>query len=56
MVYSDRGTWYSEAYFSLGSKHRLHSSFEKSIIERAIEYVKHRKENFDDYYPCRRRN
>jgi hypothetical protein len=39
-VYSDGGTWYSEAYFSLGLKHRLHSSLRKSIIERAMEYVK----------------
>jgi hypothetical protein len=30
----------------------LHSPFEKSIIERAIEYVKDRTETFDDYYPC----
>ena len=33
-------------------EHRLHSSYEKSIIERAIEYVKDRTEQFDDYYPC----
>ena len=26
----------------------------KSIVERAIEYVKDRTENFDDYYPCRK--
>ena len=30
--------------------------YEKSIIKRAIEYVKERTENFDNYYPCRRRN
>ena len=30
------------------------SSFEKSIVERAIEYVKDRTEGFDDYYPCRK--
>jgi len=29
-------------------KHILHSSFEKSIVERAIEYVKDRTEGFDD--------
>ena len=28
--------------------------FEKSIIQRAIEYVKDRTEVFDDYYPCRK--
>ena len=43
---------------SLGLEHRLHSSYEKSIVERAIEYLKDRTEAFDDYYfPCiRRRN
>jgi putative transposase len=52
IVYSDGGTWYPEACDSLGLKHKLHSPFEKSIIERAMEYVKDRTETFDDYYPC----
>jgi putative transposase len=51
-VYSDGGTWYPEACDSLDLKHKLHSPFEKSIIERAMEYVKDRTEIFDDYYPC----
>ena len=51
VVYSDGGTWYPEACTSLGIKHRLHLSFEKCIVERAMEYVKDRTENFDDYYP-----
>jgi putative transposase len=55
VVYSDGGTWFPDACISLGLKHRLHSSFEKSIIERAKDYVKDRTENFDDYYPCRRK-
>ena len=54
IVYSDGGTWYHEACNSLGIKHRLHRSFEKSIIERSMEYVKDRTEGFDDYYPCRK--
>jgi hypothetical protein len=42
-VYSDGETWYSEACVSLGLKHRLHSSYEKSIVvERTIEYLKDR--------------
>jgi len=45
---------YPEACKSLELNHILHSSFEKSIVERAIEYVKDRTENFDDYYPCRK--
>jgi putative transposase len=36
----------------LGLKHLLHSPFEKSIVERTIEYLKDRTEAFDDYYPC----
>ena len=52
-VYSDGGTWYPEACSYLGLKHLLHTSFEKSIIERTIEYFKDRTETFDDYYPCK---
>jgi len=34
IVYSDDGgSWYPEACNSLGLKHILHTSFEKSIIE-----------------------
>jgi putative transposase len=51
-VYSDGGSWYPEACISLGLKHRLHSSYEKSIVERTTEYLKDRTEAFDDYYPC----
>jgi hypothetical protein len=29
-----------EACVSLGLKHRSHSSYEKSIVERTIEYLK----------------
>ncbi|HET7391560.1 MAG TPA: hypothetical protein VFJ51_12105 [Nitrososphaeraceae archaeon] len=55
-VYSDGdGSWYPEACVSLGLEHRLHSSYEKSIlVERAIEYLKDRTEAFDDYFPCKR--
>jgi putative transposase len=51
-VYSDGGAWYSEACISLGLEHRLHSPYEKSIVERTIEYLKDRTEAFDDYFPC----
>jgi putative transposase len=33
-------------------KHYLHSSVEKSMIERVMQYFKDRIENFDGYYPC----
>jgi hypothetical protein len=44
--------WYPEACVSLNLEHRLHSSYEKSIVERTMEYLKDRTEAFDDYYPC----
>ena len=28
--------------------------YQKSIIERTMEYVKDRTEGFDDYYPCKK--
>jgi len=54
IVYSDGGTWYPEACISLGLEQRLHSPYEKSIVERTMEYLKDRTEVFDDYYPCRK--
>jgi putative transposase len=51
-VYSDGGSWYPEACTSLGLEHRLHSDYEKSLVERANQYLKDRIEEFDDYYPC----
>lgn len=53
-VYSDGGTWYPEACRALGLEHRLHSPYEKSLVERANEYLKDRIGEFDDYYPCAR--
>jgi transposase-like protein len=35
-VYSDGGCWYPEACVSLGLKHRLHSSYGKSIVEKEL--------------------
>ena len=55
-VYTDGGTWYPEACNVLGLKHRLHSPFEKSLMERVNQYFKDRIENFDDYYPCMQDN
>ncbi|WP_458720652.1 hypothetical protein [Candidatus Nitrosocosmicus sp. R] len=40
----------------LNLDHHIHSYYEKSIIERAMQYIKDRKENFDDYFPCRLKN
>jgi putative transposase len=52
-VYTDDGgTWYPQARNFLNLKHILHSPFEKSLIERVMQYFKDRTECFDDYYPC----
>jgi hypothetical protein len=37
-----------------GHKHILHSTLEKGIIERTIQYIKDRTECFDDNFPYRR--
>ena len=51
-IYTDDGTWYSQASNFLHLKHHLHSTLEKSLIERVLQYFKDRTECFDDYYPC----
>ena len=52
-VSTDGGTWYPQACRFLKLDHHMHSSFEKSLIERTIQYIKDRTECFDDYFPCR---
>ena len=54
-VSTDGGTWYPQACKFLNLHHHLHSSYEKSIIERTMQYIKDRTECFDDYFPCRRK-
>jgi putative transposase len=54
-VSTDGGTWYPKAYQFLKLSHHLHSSLEKSLIERTMQYIKDRIENFDDYFPCKRK-
>ena len=53
-VSSDGGTWYPQACRFLKINHHIHSSFEKSLIERTIQYIKDRTESFDDYFPCKK--
>jgi hypothetical protein len=36
-------------------KRHTHSSYEKSIIELTIQYIKDRTESFDDYFQCQKR-
>jgi putative transposase len=51
-IIMEEGTWYPYVCKLMNIKHHLHSSYEKSIIERTIQYVKDRTECFDDYFPC----
>ncbi len=49
----DGGTWYpQQACKFLELDHHIHSIYEKSIIERTIQYIKNRIESYDDYFPC----
>ena len=56
LVSTDGGTWYPQACRFLHLKHHIHSPFEKSLIERTMQYIKDRTEGFDDYFPCRKEN
>ncbi|HEY6536509.1 MAG TPA: DDE-type integrase/transposase/recombinase [Candidatus Nitrosocosmicus sp.] len=51
-VSSDDSAWYPQACKFLKLNHHLHSSFEKNIIERTMNYIIYRTESFDDYFPC----
>jgi putative transposase len=55
-VSTDGGTWYPQACRFLKLRHHIHSSLEKSLIRRTMQYLKDRTESFDDYFPCRIEN
>jgi putative transposase len=55
-ISTDGGTWYPQACKFLKLKHHIHSPFEKSIIERTMQYIKDKTEGFDDYFPCKKNN
>jgi putative transposase len=55
-VSTDGGTWYPQACRFLNTRHHIHSPYEKSLIERTMQYIKDRTESFDDYFPCRLKN
>ncbi len=54
LVSADGGTWYPQACKFLNLNHHIHSPFEKSIIERTMQYIKNGTEGFDDYFPCKK--
>ena len=53
-VSTDGGTWYPQACRFLHLNHHIHSPFEKSLIERAMQCIKDGTEGFDDCFPCRK--
>jgi putative transposase len=55
-VSTDGGTWYPQACQFLKLRHHIHSPYEKSLIERTMQYIKDRTECFDDYFPCKKKN
>jgi len=52
---ADEGVWYPDACKSVGLEHRIHTPYEKSLMERVNQYLKDRTEVFDDHYPCRKK-
>ncbi|MDQ6723196.1 MAG: hypothetical protein M3Z01_02895 [Thermoproteota archaeon] len=51
------GTGYPhQACKFLNINYLIHSPFEKSIIERTIQYINDRTKGFDDYFPCRKKS
>jgi len=54
-VSTDGRTWYPQACRFLRVEHHIHSPYEKSIIERTMQYIKDRTECFDDYFPCKKK-
>ena len=54
-VSTDGGTWCPQACRFLRVEHHIHSTYEKSIIERTMQYIKDRTECFDGYFPCKKK-
>ncbi len=50
------GTWYPQVCRFLKLKYPIHSSYEKTLIERTIQFIKDRTESFDHYFPCRKKS
>ncbi|HEY6537332.1 MAG TPA: DDE-type integrase/transposase/recombinase, partial [Candidatus Nitrosocosmicus sp.] len=46
-ISTDGGTWYPQTCRFLKLTHHIHSSYEKSLIERTMQYIKDRTECFD---------
>ena len=55
-ISTDGGTWYPKACQFLKLDHHIRSSYERSIIERTMQYIKDRIESFDNYFTCNKEN
>ena len=53
-VYSDGADWHPAACRSLGLEHHVYDCLRGNLMERFVQYVKDRTEEFDDYFPCRK--
>jgi putative transposase len=51
---TDDRTWYPQACEFLTPERHIHSSWEKILIERKMQYITDRTERFDDYFQCRK--
>lgn len=59
-VSTDGGTGYPTQacrflILQLQLQHHLYFAYEKSLIERTIQYIKDRTDSFDDYFLCKRK-
>ena len=49
------GSWYPKACRFLKVNHHVHSTLEKSLMERTMQYIKDRTTvGFDAYFPCKK--
>jgi transposase-like protein len=55
-ISTDGVTSYPQACVFLNLDHHIHTSLEKSLIERAIQYIKDRTEGFDHYFLVEKKN
>jgi putative transposase len=55
-VSTDGETWYPQAFRFPKFKHHIHSSYEKSIMERTVQYIKDRNHNLMSIFHAKKRN
>jgi putative transposase len=55
-ISTDGGTWYPPACRFLKLRHHTHSAYEKSIIERTMQYIKDRTDNLMTIFHVKKRS